>query len=493
MTQPHTLDTHKLTNFERHCNIVQHTQHTVTQQRTTDSHKLTHFDRHYHTVEQTWRTVHAHFVLTNSSPWTNTTTQHNKLNMSWHSHTLFDPRWQTLSCSRANSMYCACTLFAHKFLTFDRHYNVVQQTEDVMKQQCTLYTHKLPHSRANSMYCAYTLYAHKFVTFDRHYHAVPTNWTHHETTAHTLHTHKLTPFDRHYHDVLLQQTQHIMTQQRTLFTHWNSPPLTDTPMQYNKLNRHYNVTNTNLTFTNPLTVWGTTHSKTNSRYFHCIHKLYGSWDSLLVRATDAWSKGCEFESWQERRENFLLQSQLCVLTLIWCSFHPYVTAEACKRPWSFHRKCRWQKHAYTLDPMKLEWADYTAIQALCGNLSGNKLTCNSSENTRSQSSQLAKPLWTDSGLKSGITVCTLISTKKKKCRWEMNCQIFPQNPRTRGKSHHNTLQLHAHTLHTQTLSPWPEHSSIHFTSKISLTFWHNTTHLTITAFLIQHTAYSKNP
>ena len=37
---------------------------------------------------------------------------------------------------------------------------------------------------------------------------------------------------------------------------------------------------------------------------------------VLVRAPDSSSKGREFESWQERRENVLLQSQLCVLTLI---------------------------------------------------------------------------------------------------------------------------------------------------------------------------------
>ena len=58
----------------------------------------------------------------------------------------------------------------------------------------------------------------------------------------------------------------------------------------------------------------------------------GSRDSLLVRAPDSWSKGCKFESRQEQQENFLLQSQLCVLTLIWCPFHPCVTAVARKRP-----------------------------------------------------------------------------------------------------------------------------------------------------------------
>ena len=133
----------------------------------------------------------------------------------------------------------------------------------------------------------------------------------------------------------------------------------------------------------------------------------------MVRALDSSSKGCEFESRRERLENFLLKCQLCSLTLIRCRFHPRVTAIARKRPRSFCRKCRWQvtsKHAYTLDPSKSEWADYAAIQAECENLLKNKLTRNSSGNTRSQSSQLAEPLWTDSGLESGINLRELIST-----------------------------------------------------------------------------------
>ena len=91
----------------------------------------------------------------------------------------------------------------------------------------------------------------------------------------------------------------------------------------------------------------------------------GSWDSFLVTVPDPWSKGCEFESRQERRENFLLQSQLCVLTFIRCPLHPHTTAVACKRPRSFYQKWRWQvtpKYAYTHDPMKSEWADYAAVQ-----------------------------------------------------------------------------------------------------------------------------------
>ena len=108
-------------------------------------------------------------------------------------------------------------------------------------------------------------------------------------------------------------------------------------------------------------------------FVFCIKPgLYGA---LLVRAPDSRSKGCEFESRQERRENFLLQSQRCVLTLILCPFQPRVTAVARKRPRSLCQKHRWQvtpKHAYTLDPTKSEWADYAAVQAQCGNLSETK-------------------------------------------------------------------------------------------------------------------------
>ena len=48
-----------------------------------------------------------------------------------------------------------------------------------------------------------------------------------------------------------------------------------------------------------------------------------------------------------------------MLTLVRCPFHPRVTAVARKRPRPFCHKCRWQvtpKHAYTLNPMRSDWA-----------------------------------------------------------------------------------------------------------------------------------------
>ena len=70
------------------------------------------------------------------------------------------------------------------------------------------------------------------------------------------------------------------------------------------------------------------------------------------------------------------------------------------------------------------------------NLAGHELARNSSRNTRPQPSQLAAPLWTDPGLKSGISVRELISTKKKKHKkktegGESMTHPSPKDPRKR--------------------------------------------------------------
>ena len=51
----------------------------------------------------------------------------------------------------------------------------------------------------------------------------------------------------------------------------------------------------------------------------------------MVRAPDSGLKGRRFESLLERQENFLLQGQLSVLTLISVSVPPHVTATALKK------------------------------------------------------------------------------------------------------------------------------------------------------------------
>ena len=57
--------------------------------------------------------------------------------------------------------------------------------------------------------------------------------------------------------------------------------------------------------------------------------------------------------------------------------------------------------------------DYAVVQTQFGNPLDKISHGTRQGNTRAQSSQLTEPLWTDPGLKSGISVCVLISTLKK--------------------------------------------------------------------------------
>ena len=92
--------------------------------------------------------------------------------------------------------------------------------------------------------------------------------------------------------------------------------------------------------------------------------LHSNRDSLLVTAPVSWSKGCEFETRQERRSS-------PELTLWTDSYSvsvptPVLPQWHVRDPGHSAKKCRWQvtlKHADNLDPMKLEWADYAAVQA----------------------------------------------------------------------------------------------------------------------------------
>ena len=90
-------------------------------------------------------------------------------------------------------------------------------------------------------------------------------------------------------------------------------------------------------------------------------------------------------------------------------------------------------HEYTLDPTQL------LCRHSAGTYQENELTRNLSEDTRPQSSQLAEQLWTNPGLKSGISVRELICTKKKKKKRTrlMNGRTFSPNSRKRRNSHHH--------------------------------------------------------
>ena len=94
------------------------------------------------------------------------------------------------------------------------------------------------------------------------------------------------------------------------------------------------------------------------------------------------------------------------------SIPPRVTIVACKRLLSFCLKCRWQARTHPW-PNKSQGGLTKLSRYSVGTYQGNELTCNLSENTRPQSSQLTEPLLTDPGLKSRIGVHKLSPFLKK--------------------------------------------------------------------------------
>ena len=82
----------------------------------------------------------------------------------------------------------------------------------------------------------------------------------------------------------------------------------------------------------------------------------------------------------------------------------------------------------------------------------NELTRILSGNTRSQSSQLAEPLWTDPGLKSGINLRAL--NLKKKPRQRMSCRTFSQTSLQARKNPPNmNCCLDTSVIHIQSSLP----------------------------------------
>ena len=198
-----------------------------------------------------------------------------------------------------------------------------------------------------------------------------------------------------------------------------------------------------------------THAVSQSQRENAFRSKQSSRERLLVRAPDSLSKGCEFESPQERRVIFFFFSPESTLCADSCSVSvpppPFrVTAVARERPRLFCQKCRWQVQLNTHTPLTQRNRSGLTMplsRHSAGTYPETSSHRNLSGNIRQQSSQLADSLWTDSCIKSGISVRGLISTSKtnkkqktkkpttKKRRRGINDRTVTQNPRNRRKSH----------------------------------------------------------
>ena len=116
----------------------------------------------------------------------------------------------------------------------------------------------------------------------------------------------------------------------------------------------------------------------------CLVQLTGESGQCAGRAPDLWLKGCEFESWQECRENFLLQSQFSVLTLIQCLVHPMLPQYTVKDPGHSAQSACGRLHLYMHATLTQQsWCGLAMLpRHSVGTHQGNGLTHNSSENTQ---------------------------------------------------------------------------------------------------------------
>ena len=73
---------------------------------------------------------------------------------------------------------------------------------------------------------------------------------------------------------------------------------------------------------------------------------------------------------------------------------------------------------------------------------GNELTCNLSGNIQPQSSRPPEPLWTDPGIKSGISMHKLISISKKERKRAGRKQMVEHFPKIlASKKNHHHLKI----------------------------------------------------
>ena len=103
--------------------------------------------------------------------------------------------------------------------------------------------------------------------------------------------------------------------------------------------------------------WGSTFCRV---YVPCIYSLNNSetarsQDSLSVRAPESWSKGWEFESRLEQRENCLPRCQLCVLILILCRSIPVLPEWHVKDPGHSAKSAGGRLHLNTHTPLT-QWS-----------------------------------------------------------------------------------------------------------------------------------------
>ena len=143
--------------------------------------------------------------------------------------------------------------------------------------------------------------------------------------------------------------------------------------------------------------------KGHVRIGHLFRVVFPGRDSLFVRVPDSWSRGCQFESTQEWRE-------ICFFsrvnpTLFLPQWHVKVPGHSAKSEGgrlhlNTHRALTQRSRSGLTMPLSRHSVGTYQETSSHATRQGTLI----------QSSQLAEPLWTDPGLKSGISVRKLVSS-----------------------------------------------------------------------------------
>ena len=139
----------------------------------------------------------------------------------------------------------------------------------------------------------------------------------------TMHTHwsQFVPNMSTRHPRTLSSTSSFKRHQslgavwQSRWTSW--APVPNKPTVFEDVNQHSTNHSNDFGF-----IWAGVSNVGGYKRNACCLLQRGGGDSSVVRAPDSWLKGRGFESLLERRENFLLQGRLSVLTLISVSVPP---------------------------------------------------------------------------------------------------------------------------------------------------------------------------
>ena len=174
---------------------------------------------------------------------------------------------------------------------------------------------------------------------------------------------------------------------------------------------------------------------------------------------DSRLKGCDFESWEGRQRIFFSRVNFLCWLLFGVHFTPMLQQWLVKDPGHSAKGADGRLHLNTHTPLTQRSQSGLTVP-LTRHSVGTYPAMSSQatfQGTWPQSPQLAEPLWTDPGLKSGIRVRKRISTQKKAQAGNEWSNILPKSLQARKKPPSSPINQAKLVLIQER---WPWHGNI---------------------------------